>query len=329
MLSFFNPLFIGGVGVLSLIAFSIWQFWFNPDLTTRSQEKSESEQGNQQVSTNSVNSNPTSPKVDNPNSNQTIAPESSPNNSNNVVNNPNVAANPTPEIEFNSVLSQSNPTPDIFKSITPENNRQNQESTTGAKLYEQLKNLPDLFPELLPAPTVDNGINPLADRTLPRTQTQSNQYRYELRENNASSGYGVVTTPLGEAVNRVMANTSTANTQSNAQQTNVYNPQGTPATIPNTPISPYGNISGAYGSNSAYGNYGATTGTNPYPNNYGSPYGGAPNGIGVSPYTNNYGGAPNGIGVNPYSPYNRQQVPPSGYNSGQVSQPGFPNQYGF
>jgi cytoskeletal protein RodZ len=299
MLSFLNPLFMGGLGILSLIAFSIWQYWLNPDLTTRSLERSESKQDNQEVSAENNNSNPASSELDNSNNNQTIAPESSPKG---VVNNPNVSANPRPEREFDSLLSQSNPTNDIFKPITSENNRRNQGSNTGGKLYEQLQNLPDLFPELLPAQTVNNEINLLGDTTLPRSP--SNQYQYQLRTNNAPIGYGLTTTPLGEAVNRVMADTNTPNTQSNYQGANSYNNQGATARTPTSPNIYSGISSGAYGSNSAYGNYGATTGTTFYGNNYGNAYNGAPNGVGVSPA--------------------------QGYNSNTgVIQPAFPTQYGF
>ena len=322
MLSVFNPLFIGAIGTFSLIGFVVWQYWFNPDLTSSSLETPEPPAPRNPFDPeNPVNNNSQSPSSGqtNTNNNQNTVPQSVPNS---VANNPSATTNSNNANPLNSIVSQANPGGEIFQTVTSGNNRnRNQQgNNTGGKLYEQLSSLPDLFPQLLPTQTANLAPNPLFGMTGIPTN-QANPYQYQLRTNPNSAPLSNVTSPLDEAVNRIMGNTTS--TQSNVPPTNTYNSANTygnntygystygnntynrqvPQQTTSTP--PTYNNPGAYGSYSAYGNYGAS--------NYNNT--GAPN--------RNVDGRSYG-GVNPYL----RQAPVPGNNPTGNTQSTFP-QYGY
>jgi hypothetical protein len=300
LLSLFNPLFLATTGIFSLFAFAIWQYWLNPDLTSTSVQTPETSQENQQ---NVTKNNKENIAESNQEANNKInALESITNNANN---NSQVPKPPTPEQQLGSLLSQTNPTNDIFKSLTTQNNR-NQNTTGGAKLYEQLRNLPNLFPDLLPPQTGNNGI--INSSVVGNTNIPTNQLtQYELRSNTQRASTAT-TTPLSQAVNNVMSNRNAANTNTQTSQQTPYNNINTNVP-PNTTVAPNSNY-GNYGNNNAYGNYGNNNAYGNY-GNYGNNNG----------YGNSYGGNVNGVGANPY---NSGQLPVQGYNNNRITQTGFP-----
>lgn len=294
LLSLFNPLFLATTGIFSLFAFAIWQYWLNPDFGNISVQTPETSQENQQKNQQNVaeKNKENIAESDQQANNKINALESITNNTNN---NSQIQTPPTAEQQLSSILSQTNPTNDIFKSLTTQNNRN--QTTGGAKLYEQLRNLPNLFPDLLPAQTANNGI--INSSVVGNTTVPTNQLtQYQLRSNIQGASIAT-TTPLSQAVNNVMSNRNAANTNTQTSQQTPYNNINT--NVPaNTTVAPNSNYSN-YGNNNAYGNYG----------NYGN----------TNAYGNSYGGNVNGVGVNPY---NSGQLPVQGYNNNRVTQTGFP-----
>lgn len=320
ILAIFNPLFLGTIGIFSLIAFSVWQYWYNPELGSVSEQKPEPEEVNQEnnvaniVTTkkNNVEKLPSNTTKINPNPNANANPE-----------NNNVPQPPAPEQNLNSILSENNPTKKIFESVNTRNNTRN--SNNNAKLYEQLRSLPNLFPDLLPTQNANNGVQPFVANN-PQTANQFNQY--QLRSNNFPTSSGNVngSTPLSQAVNNVMANRNPAmNNQTAQPQPNNGNTQGNPNMRNNNGVpimnnTPYPN-NGANGisnpNNGVYGSY-TNYGNNRGYNNYGNT-----NAFSPTNTPNGYGGNTNGYGTNTYN-VNLQKGP----KNNTPTQPGFPR-YGF
>ena len=307
LLSILNPFFLGSIGVLSLVGFCIWQYWLNPESLITSVEQEEkqptktllfpetSTESNSSSTSSNTNSNSNTKVESDRNSVISNQNSTSRTSANQITSNSN--SNPDPDQTFDSILGQSDPTNEIFQTVTAEKNPLNKPKVgEQTKLYEQLKTMPNMFPDLIPkktapAATNPNPINSNNSGGLPRTQVN----QYQLRNNGIQSGSAApVTSPLSQAVNQVMsvqAQNQAARTQ--AQTAPVQTP-----TLPRGNVQEYGN----YSSYDSYGN-GATNQTSPY------------------------GGAANGIGVNPYS---SGQVPAQGYNNGNggVTEPDFPA-YGY
>jgi hypothetical protein len=340
LLTVFNPFFICSISILSLVAFCIWQYWLNPESPLISVEQEKPQPANnllfpETTTENTTENNNSKEVLSHGSTNNTQASQSgtSPDNPNNNENEPSVKQ--SQEQGFDSILSQSNPTGSIFQPLVPQNNRINQGGgSRQGKLYEQLQNLPLLFPELLPTSTSSLAANPIDGESLPNTPLN----QYQLRNSPAQSLYtytannyslpnptvqnnlpNATTSPLSQAVNRVSLNDnfSGAATRTSSNNNNNLTEQNQ-VTSNQTQAVPSGNVQG-------YTTYNNTPTIIPLTPPYSSAGYGGYGGYGATNPTNPYGGAANGLGFNPY---NAAQVPAQGYNGTGVTQPGFPA-YGF
>ncbi len=292
LLSILNPFFLGSVAILSLIAFCIWQYWLNPESLITSVEQEEKQPTkNLLFPETNLENNSNSKLQSNPNWSNSNQDSTSKTSTNKITSNFN--SNQDPDKPFASTLGQSDPTDEIFQTVTAENNPVNQPSVgQQTKLYEQLKTAPNIFPNLLPNQSSPAATSPINNNSGGLPSAQVNQYQFG---NNGIQGGSpaAVTSPLSQAVNQVMS------VQAQRQAARIQTQTQT-QTIPRGNAQGYNNYGGYDG---GYGGYGATNQTSPY------------------------GGVANGTGVNPY---NSGQVPAQGYNNSGVAQPqpGFPD-YGY
>lgn len=294
MSSFLNPLFLGSIATLALIAVVVWQF----------------AGANQRAG--NPNPNPNGQNIAN---NSQIpagfeAPENAQNPDGTVVPNDGQpqqgeAQDGKPQEEETidpNFLSQTTTGSEILEPIAP--GARGQQALRPMRLYDQLVSL-NLFPDLLP--NQQGGSDPVSQTTgnnfssqySSSYQNQYNQYQYR---NNLSGQVSNGTTPLGQAVNTVMSNSNYARYAPQQQQYQGQQPyqgqqqyqgqqsyQGQNNPIGNNLSFP--NIAPTYFGASTYGGGSTYTPTYSAPNPYsvGSPYGGAANPYAASSFTP-YGG---------------------------------------
>ena len=289
MLTFFNPMFLGGIIIFALLGVAGWQFLSKPNQITDSNNNFNNveldQSNNQQIN----NINPNNSNSNNPTENP------------NVINTqqPNLAGvSPTSSQQqqvSDDILSNTTTGTSILNPITDSGNELGDNSNR--KLREQLSQLPNLFPELLP-----NQGSSTADPLYNPNQTSvSNDYRFRnqtdfSRINNQ--------TPLAAAVNRVMQNN---NYSSSTGQFRQSVPPSTPSAINNQPIAP----AQSYGTSQGYGSAGAYSQTP----NYNTGYSNAP----ASP-TQSYGTSPTYNSTPSYNPSYNSQVPANYGNLGYGAQ---------
>lgn len=300
MMTIFNPLFISGLGILSLTAFVIWQYWFSPDYAVKPIELSDPTTA--QTNTNQNAPTETSLRPEQQEVNKVLSPDYKvPENSAQTTQNTAPITS-----SYETILKQNNPSAEIFAPIAGTGQRETRTNNTQGKLYEQLRNLPNLFPDLLPPQgTNSNLVDPLVGTNVPANQLS----QYQLRN---SGAIPPTTSALSQAVGQVITsnnpnrnNNNNSNNNNNNQQNN--QPQNNqqsnnpPSTLPTLPYN-----TSSYGNYSPYTNYGSNPNVSPnQPGIYGNPYG---NYGGM-----NQGGVYGGIRQGGYNNPNQLGFPRSGF----------------
>ncbi len=267
MSSFLNPLFLGSIATLFLLAFVVWQFVLQPNQLAGNPNSSETE-------------------VDTAN-NPAIGAEG--------IENADAAQNDD-SLEEETIdrgfLSQTTTGKEILQPISPSSAAQQQQNRA-SRLYDQIVGL-NLFPDLLPN---QGGVNdPIGNTSGVNVPPQYSQYatrygQYYQPRGGVSAPAQTGPTPLAAAVNQVMAN---SNYNRYVRQVPAQTQTSVRPTTANAPNLNFPGIAPTYGGASAYApTYGASAyGTAPIygaPSAYGTaPTYGAPSAYGTAP---TYGGA--------------------------------------